>query len=152
MSYVTSVLQPGEKIRHVTKIHWIMYVPGLVFIVLGGAAYWMGVQPVSAYWLWVAVSLFLFACAAVLLFRAWFQRWTTEIAVTDRRIIYKKGFIRRQTTEMQLDKVESVDVNQSIMGRILDYGEIVIRGFGVGLVMLPNIDGPIEFRNHVTAQ
>jgi uncharacterized membrane protein YdbT with pleckstrin-like domain len=50
--------------------------------------------------------------------------WITEIAVTDRRIIYKRGFINRHTEEMNMDKVASVDVDQSILGRILDYGTV----------------------------
>ena len=152
MSYVASVLQPGENIRYSTKIHWILYIPGFVLLVLGGAAYWMALQPVSAYRLWIWIAGFLFACAAVALFMAWFKRWTTEIAVTDRRIIYKRGFIRRHTIEMHLDKVESIDVDQSIMGRILNYGDILIRGVGVGIEPLTNIDSPIAFRNHVTAE
>jgi uncharacterized membrane protein YdbT with pleckstrin-like domain len=83
---------------------------------------------------------------------AWFRRWTTEIDVTDRRIVYKRGFIRRHTVEMNMDKVESVDVDQSILGRMLNYGDITIRGTGVGIEPLHNIDAPLEFRNQVTAR
>ena len=61
---------------------------------------------------------------------AWFRRWTTEIDVTDRRIVYKRGFINRHTVEMNMDKVESVDVDQSFWGRLLDYGDIIVRGTG----------------------
>jgi uncharacterized membrane protein YdbT with pleckstrin-like domain len=82
---------------------------------------------------------------------AWFKRWTTELAVTNRRIIYKRGFIRRHTIEMNMDKVESVDVDQSFWGRILNYGTIVVHGTGGGLEPLRRIDSPIEFRNRVTA-
>ena len=88
----------------------------------------------------------------VLAFGAWFRRWTTEIDVTDRRIVYKRGFIRRHTVEMNMDKVESVDVDQSILGRMLNYGDITIRGTGVGIEPLNNIDAPLEFRNQVTAR
>jgi uncharacterized membrane protein YdbT with pleckstrin-like domain len=152
MSYVSSVLQAGESIRYATKIHWIIYIPGFPLLVLGGAAYWRALQPASAYRLWIWIAGFLFACAAVALFIGWFRRWTTEIAVTDRRIIYKRGFIRRHTIEMHLDKVESIDVDQSILGRIMNYGDILIRGVGVGIEPLKNIDSPIAFRNHVTAE
>jgi len=151
MSYVTSVLQPGENIRYATKIHWIVYVPGVAFLLMGIAVYLMALQPMSTYWIWAWISGFLLACAAVALFVAWFQRWTTEIAVTDRRIIYKRGFIRRHTIEMHLDKVESIDVDQSILGRIFNYGDLLIRGVGIGIEPLKNIGSPIEFRNHVTA-
>src|SRR6185295_9377364 len=62
--------------------------------------------------------------------RTWFVRWITEIAITDRRIIYKRGFINRHTEEMNMDKVASVDVDQTIFGRLLDYGTIHIIGTG----------------------
>jgi len=87
-----------------------------------------------------------------LAFGAWFRRWTTEIDVTDRRIVYKRGFIRRHTVEMNMDKVESVDVDQSILGRMLNYGDITVWGTGVGIEPLYNIDVPLEFRNQVTAR
>jgi uncharacterized membrane protein YdbT with pleckstrin-like domain len=80
----------------------------------------------------------------------WFERWTTEIAITDRRIIFKRGFIRRDTIEMSVEKVESVDVNQSLLGRLLDYGNITIRGTGTGFAPLRSIDSPLDFRSHVT--
>jgi uncharacterized membrane protein YdbT with pleckstrin-like domain len=154
MSYVKSVLQPGENVRYSTDIHWIVYIPGFLLLALGAAAYWTAWRPVSGggnkIWIWIAG--FLFACAAVSLFIGWFRRWTTEIAVTDRRIIYKRGFIRRRTIEMHLDKVESVDVDQSILGRIMNYGDILIRGVGEGIEPLKNIGSPITFRNHVTAE
>jgi uncharacterized membrane protein YdbT with pleckstrin-like domain len=86
------------------------------------------------------------------LIHAWFVRWTTEIAVTDRRVIYKKGFIRRRTIEMNMDKIESVDVDQSVLGRMLNYGTITIRGTGTGIEPLDKIESPIEFRNFVTAR
>jgi uncharacterized membrane protein YdbT with pleckstrin-like domain len=93
----------------------------------------------------------IFIVGTVLLARAWFERVTTEIAVTDRRIIYKRGFIRRYTVEMHMDKVESVDVDQSILGRMLDYGDVIIHGTGSGLEPLGHVDHPLELRNHITA-
>jgi uncharacterized membrane protein YdbT with pleckstrin-like domain len=153
MSYVKSVLQPGENVRYSTEIHWIIYLPGVLLLILAVVVYWVGFQPAArgAARIWDWLAGILFVAAAVWLFIAWFRRWTTEIAVTDRRIIYKRGFIRRRTIEMHLDKVESVDVDQTIMGRIMNYGDILIRGVGVGIEPLKNIESPIEFRNHVTA-
>jgi uncharacterized membrane protein YdbT with pleckstrin-like domain len=90
--------------------------------------------------------------AAFLTFRAWFRRWTTEIDVTDRRIVFKRGYIRRHTVEMNMDKVESVDVDQSILGRIFDFGDIVVRGTGHGIEPLHNVQAPLQFRNYVTAR
>ncbi len=71
--------------------------------------------------------------------------------MTNRRIIWKRGFINRRTVEMNMDKVASVDVIQSILGRVFNYGDIIIRGPGVTAEPLRGIDRPLELRNHVTA-
>ena len=86
--------------------------------------------------------------AVGLLIQQWFRWWITEIAVTDRRVIYKKGLVRRQTNEMNMDKVESVKINQSILGRLLDYGDVPILGTGEGFETLRTIASPIEKQHH----
>ena len=72
--------------------------------------------------------------------------------MTDRRVVYKRGFIKRHTIEMNMDKVESVDVDQSIFGRLLNYGDITVHGTGEGWETLRGIGAPLDFRNHVTAR
>ena len=152
MSYVKSVLQADEQIRYLTNIHWIIYIPGVALLVVAALVYGFALTEEGGRPLWIAIAGVLAVLAALALFQAWFRRFTTEIAVTNRRIIYKRGFISRDTIEMQMDKVESVDVQQSVWGRILGYGDILIRGVGVGIEPLKNIDSPIEFRNHVTGE
>ena len=83
--------------------------------------------------------------------RAWIVAVNTEIIVTSRRVIYKTGFISRNTVEMNLDKVESVLVQQSILGRMLDFGTVIIRGVGAGLEPVDNIAAPLELHRHVSA-
>jgi uncharacterized membrane protein YdbT with pleckstrin-like domain len=83
---------------------------------------------------------------------AWVKRRTRELAVTNRRVIYKRGFVRCHTIEMNMDNVETVDVDQSFWGRIFNYGTIVVHGTGGSLEPLPRIDSPIEFCNKVTAR
>lgn len=144
MSYVDSVLQPGETIRYRGDIHWKVYLPGLVLLVV--AVLCFGTGP----WGLVLGPIVIVAAAGFLAW-AWFLRWTTEIAVTNRRIIYKRGFVQRHTVEMNMDKVESVDVNQSVLGRLLDYGDIIVRGTGASLEPFRGIGAPLDFRNHVTA-
>ena len=136
---------------YATKISWTTYIPGLLVLVAAIVVYRSpgSMVPSPA---WVAASaglIVLCGCACILLFREWFERWTTEIAITNRRIILKRGFIRRDTAEMHMDKVESVDVNQSLLGRLFDYGDVTVRGTGAGLETLRLIDAPVEFRNHV---
>ena len=75
---------------------------------------------------------------------------TTEIAVTNERLVYKKGLIARYAGELNIDRIEGVSVHQGVLGRIFGYGRVSIRGMGVGEVMLPPIEAPIEFRKAVT--
>ena len=155
MRYVDQVLQPGETIRAVTSVSWVGYIPGLVLWIIAlllmfFIAPWSqgSAALVLAGWVGVAAA---FLVGAVLLLKHWWHRWTTEVAVTDRRVISKTGFIKRRTVEMHMDKVESVDVDQTILGRLLDFGDITIRGTGETMETLHMIDRPLEFRNHVTA-
>jgi uncharacterized membrane protein YdbT with pleckstrin-like domain len=154
--YVERVIQPGEMVKYSSTVHWIVYVPCALFLIVGviGLAFVVksGADPLA---LSLTLPLLLTgaACVAGLLsfIHAWSKRWTTELAVTDRRIICKRGFIRRHTIEMNMDKVESVDVDQSFWGRVLNYGTIIVHGTGGGLQPLRRIGSPIEFRNGVTA-
>jgi uncharacterized membrane protein YdbT with pleckstrin-like domain len=149
MSYVQRVLQPGEQVRRISSIHWIVYWPGIAAALLAVVAYWLSeTRLLPGIWRYTAYALAL--VAVVLLFKQWLELWVTEIAVTDRRVIYKKGLIRRQTNEMNMDKVESVQIDQSILGRMLDYGDVTILGTGEGFETLRTIANPIELRNSIT--
>jgi uncharacterized membrane protein YdbT with pleckstrin-like domain len=143
--YVYKVLQPGEQVRYIASLNWILYAPGAALWLVAAALYLVTSNGFVQF-----IALLLFAIGLFLLARAWFYWWTTEIAVTDRRVIYKTGFIRRKTTEMNMEKVESVDVDQTVLGRILDYGDVIVRGTGSGLAPIRNIDAPLELRNHIT--
>lgn len=74
---------------------------------------------------------------------------TTEIAVTSERLVYKKGLVARNVGELNVDRIEGVSVRQGVLGRIFGYGNVIIRGMGVGEVVLPPIEAPIEFRRAV---
>ncbi|MGI8527488.1 MAG: PH domain-containing protein [Pseudolabrys sp.] len=151
MRYIEGILQPGESIVHTSKIHWIIYIPAIGILLLALLALTQAADS-SAGAIWLLVSSGCAVVGGIWLFMAWFKRWTTEIDVTNRRIVYKRGFIRRHTVEMNMDKVESVDVDQSLFGRLLNYGDITIRGTGIGLEPLCGIAAPLDFRNHVTAR
>lgn len=152
--YIDDILQPGEKLLYSTNLHWVFYLPGLVGWIVS-IALLVGSQMILQGTL-ILVCLALSAVAALvafyLSFRAWFKRWTTETDVTSLRVVHKEGFIKRRTFEMSLDKVESVDVNQSILGRILNYGDVTIRGVGEGVETITTIASPLAFRNHITAR
>jgi membrane protein YdbS with pleckstrin-like domain len=148
MRYIERILQPGETLVYSGKIHWVVYLPALALWAAAVAALLAG-------GLFPPILAIAALCAIVgfgVFFQAWFRRWTTEIDVTNRRVVYKRGFIKRHTVEMNMDKVESVDVDQSIFGRLLNYGDITIHGTGEGWETLHGIGAPLDFRNHVTAR
>ncbi len=151
MSYISSILEPGEQVRYHTTVSWTIYVPAILFAILAGASLILGVT--SPEWVnlgWIAAAVFALI-ALVAYVRAWFRRWTTEIAVTDRRIIFKRGLIRRHTVEMNMQKVESVDVDQTLIGRLFNYGNVTVRGVGSTFETLRMIDAPLKLRTTVTA-
>jgi uncharacterized membrane protein YdbT with pleckstrin-like domain len=123
-SYVDSTLLQGETVVYRARIslwslaHLIFF--GLLLLIIG-------------------VGL-------VFLIWAWIRYKTTEFAVTDRRIIAKTGLISRSTVELFLDKVEALHVDQSVPGRLLDFGTITIRGTGTTLEPIRNISAPLELR------
>jgi len=152
MSYAKSVLQPGEHIVVTGRLHWIIYWPAIFFLVLGTALIWWEWADARSDML-IAITAIAFGVLFLVSFlRAWFVRWITEFAVTNKRVIYKKGFIWRQSAEMNMDKVEAVDVTQSIPGRMFDYGTIHVKGTGTGIEHLHRIAQPLALRNTIIAK
>jgi len=152
--YIDEILQPGEKVLYSTNAHWIFYLPAIVA--------WIAVLAMLIVSSMVTVDNLMRLCwaiaaviAVVALYwtvRGWFHRSTTETDVTNMRVVHKTGFIRRRTFEMALDKVESVDVNQTILGRILNYGNVTIKGVGEGRETIPTIASPLAFRSAITTR
>jgi uncharacterized membrane protein YdbT with pleckstrin-like domain len=155
MSYLKHVIQPGERIVMVGHISWVIYHRAIFCLILGGVLLILEsvlVAPSDPRADLMYGTAVLFGVAAlVTAVRAWFIRWTTEIAVTDKRIIFKRGFINRHTAEMNVDKVTTVDVNQSILGRIFDYGWVHIHAAG-GVGAMERLDlvaNPVGLRNAI---
>jgi uncharacterized membrane protein YdbT with pleckstrin-like domain len=164
MSYVRHVIQPGEKILVDGRLSWVLFFPAILYLIVGLIL----IAVENAFW---PSQILVFGTMAVFgiltlvsVFRAWFRWWTTEIAVTDKRIIFKTGFINRHTEEMNMDKVSSVDVDQTFWGRIFDFGTIRIIGAGgagrrdkddnekepkLGIERLDMIGSPIKLRNAI---
>jgi uncharacterized membrane protein YdbT with pleckstrin-like domain len=153
MKYVQRVLQPGEKVLARGRYHWIIYMPPIVYFFLSALAFSQiaKVTPDNKVVLAI-VAPCLLLLAAIGALGAWLRQWTTEIAVTNLRIVRKTGFIRRKTWEMNVDKVESVTVDQGVVGRILNYGTIHVLGTGEGIEHIHKIRAPIELRNRIVAR
>ena len=152
MSYIQKVLQPGENLIYRTRLHWLIYIRAIILAGLAIAAAVAGYEAgpdfrdagFIAGGFFLALALIAFVIGAI-------KRGTTELAVTDHRVIYKRGIISRYTIEMARSKVESVDVHQSIGGRIFNYGTILVRGTGGSLEPFPNIEDPLRLRSAITA-
>jgi membrane protein YdbS with pleckstrin-like domain len=151
MPYVDSILEPGETVRYRTSVSWTAYTPAILLALCGLAAFAVGESDPEFASLAGVLALALIAVALFAFVPAWFRRVTTEVAVTDRRIVLKRGLIRRHTVEMNMQKVESVDVDQTLAGRVFNYGNVTIRGAGSSLEKLTRIDAPLKLRTTVTA-
>ncbi|MBR0991411.1 PH domain-containing protein [Bradyrhizobium japonicum] len=152
--YIDEILQPGERVLYSTNAHWIFYFPAIVAWIVAGALFVTSRQPMAdGLVLLCLVASGLVALAALYwTFKAWFHRWTIETDVTNLRVVHKTGFIKRRTFEMALDKVESVDVDQTILGRIFNYGDVTIRGVGEGIETIKTIASPLAFRSSITTR
>ncbi len=151
-SYVDSVLADGERIVYRAAIsHWkflLYYLIGGLFLMAGAIV--ALTASVSEQMQLAAAGALLFI-GVVLVVAALVQRLTTELVLTDRRIITKRGLISRDTVEMNLSKVESVRVNQGLLARVLNYGDVTVIGTGASLEPLRGIANPLELRKQLGA-
>jgi uncharacterized membrane protein YdbT with pleckstrin-like domain len=159
MRYVRSILQPGERILARGRYHWITYGEAVLAIAIGVLFLIFRPKAADQQSTEFAIATAMLICGVVLsgispflALKAWFNQWTTEIAVTNLRVVRKSGFIRRRTWEMNMDKIESVTVDQSIPGRLLGYGTIHVLGTGEGVEHLHRVVSPIELRNRIVAR
>ncbi len=170
MLYVQQSLGPDEELIHVGKFHWMYTVNAFLSIVWGlfGAimimfiaykAYvFLGHVPAgTGFFASIkiihpgirGVSFLFFILGLVKFAQMMVVKVTTEIAITNNRLVYKRGLVARHVGEISIDRIEGVNVLQPIMGRIFNYGRVMVRGMGVGEVLLPPIEDPISFRRAI---
>ena len=124
MGYVQNTLGNGETIEFEIKFHWLYKVTAwLALIILG-----------------------VFVIGVIIFFSMMIRKWTTERVLTNLRFIKKTGWIRRNTEEIPIDRMEEVNLNQTIFGRIFGYGNVTISGMGIGKINLKMIDDPLDFQ------
>ncbi len=128
-SYIDSVLIEQERVLH--RAHVSLW-PYFFWIVLGIATAVIGVGLVILIWVWIKTR-------------------ATEIAITNKRVIAKFGVISRQTIEINLNRVESIQVNQGVVARLFDFGTIVISGAGNLIAPISRVAKPLEFRRQFMA-
>lgn len=125
-SYVESNLINGERIQYEGKTSLWSLLPNILLGLILLPVFGIGL----IFWLSAAIKYY-----------------TTELAITDKRVVAKFGLIRRSTIEMNLPKIESIQVEQGIVGRIFNYGSILIAGAGDPKAPIPGISNPLKFRN-----
>lgn len=134
-NYVQSNLSSNESVICETKLHWINFAWSIVFVLFTGA---------SAKDLPVLFGISIIVAISVLI-----TFITSEFAVTSKRVMIKVGLISRKTFELNLAKIESVNVSQNILGRLLNYGTITVIGTGGSREIFYKINKPIEFRKNI---
>ncbi|HTK92755.1 MAG TPA: PH domain-containing protein [Verrucomicrobiae bacterium] len=149
MGYVERHLLAGEHVLYKTRLHWILFLrPALLMLIgiaLGVACYQKVPQPP---WLWLIGPAIVLVGVGFGLVH-WVELMTSEFAVTSSRVIFKVGLIARYTTELLLAKVESIGVQQGLLGRLVNYGDITVIGTGGTREVFRRVRDPVGFRNHV---
>ena len=171
MDYIRQSISDDEELIHVAQFHW-MYVVGallnlLFSIVLSIFILFMALHfepimfgPVShdgGFLNQIAslhpgikiLAFFIFIMGLLKFAQMMIVKATTEIGVTDTRLVYKRGLVARAVGEINIDRVEGVNVLQGVLGRLFGYGRVMVRGMGVGEVILPPIAQPIRFKKAI---
>jgi hypothetical protein len=146
-SYTAATLQFDERPLHQTRIHWIALSGPIIAAILCLIV----IVPIAIfaawrdfYWAWMLAAI-----PAAILISADLTVRTSELVITDRRVLIKVGFIRRRTFEMFISKIESVAVYQSMLGRLFNYGTVEIRGTGGSSESFATIAAPLPFRDAI---
>jgi uncharacterized membrane protein YdbT with pleckstrin-like domain len=161
MSYVESHLVPDETVIYQTRLHWIVMlgriVLGCLLFGLPGAflLYYAfnqtGIESKTLH-IMEAGGVALLVCGVVVILMGMVRRNATEIALTNRRVVIKTGLVGRKTIELMLSKVESIEVSETVLGRMLGYGTIVVVGTGGTPEPFDQVAHPLEFRSRVQQQ
>src|SRR5512140_1586176 len=148
MGYVEENLMPGEQIEYRAHLHWAMYVPAIVALLVAiGFGVVAFLNPHAQFTIYFGA--FFLLIALVTFVSTWIKRSSSEFAVTNRRVLIKVGIWSRHTLELLLTKVEGIGVDQTIWGRMFGYGTIIVSGTGGTREQFERIASPLEFRRHV---
>ena len=139
MGYIESNLLPGETVVQRARLHWIVFLKAVAVVVVGlGLLYF---QPI--------VGGVVIAVGLLMAVPPWLQRLTSEFGVTSKRVIIKVGLVQRRTLELLIRQVEAISVDQSLTGRIFNFGTITLSGTGGVKETFHNIANPLEFRRSI---
>jgi uncharacterized membrane protein YdbT with pleckstrin-like domain len=145
MSYIEQNLMNGEKILHRSKLHWIIFLWSIVWFVIAMLLPFLINDS-------AALGAILVVVAIIMGVSSFINYKTSEFGITNKRVIVKVGFIRRHSLEVLLNKIEGIQVDQGILGRMLGFGSITVSGTGGTKDPFHKIEAPLEFRKKVQEQ
>jgi hypothetical protein len=145
MSYIDSNLLAGEQIVYRTRLHWLLFIGPVLFtvVVLVPIAWFLYSGSWNSF-AWIPLAL-----GFLVLVATFIKRQSSDFAVTNKRVMMKVGVFSTRSVELLLSKIEAIAVNQSFIGRIFGYGDIVVTGSGGTREAFSHIEGPLEFRRAV---
>jgi len=152
MSYIDSNLLDGEHVVFRTRLHWLLFMVPVLFIVIVllpaawflGSGTWFLASGTWGGYAWVPIGL-----GALMLIATFIKRQSSDFAVTNKRVMMKVGVFHTRSIELLLNKIEAIGVEQTLLGRIFGYGDIVITGSGGTKEAFSKIQSPLEFRRAV---
>jgi len=170
--YLRQSLTDDEELIHVAEFHWMYTVNavlnmvlslvislGILYLALRFQPIMLGpvapaefgiIDRISSLHPGVKIlSVFIFLLGILKFVQQMIIKVTTEIGITDIRLVYKRGLVARAVGEINIDRIEGVNVLQGILGRLFGYGRVMVRGMGVGEVVLPPIAQPIRFKKAI---
>lgn len=139
MGYIEANLLPGETVVQRARLHWIVFLKAILVVVLGLGL--LLLQPI--------VGGVVAGIGVLMAIPPWLERVTSEFGVTSKRVIIKVGLVQRRTLELLIRQVEAISVDQSLTGRILNFGTITLSGTGGVRETFHNISNPLEFRRSI---
>lgn len=165
--YLSRMLLVDERILYATELHWVLYLRGFMFILIGSLIgyfgphltneamrEYLGLQPLGGLSIGAIkleplkiIALLVIAYGAIELLVAFVKQISTELVITNRRVIAKYGFIACNSFELLLTKVEGANVDQTIFGRLMGFGTILVKGTGGGISPVDHIDRPFRFHS-----
>jgi len=140
MGYIEANLLPGETVVQRARLHWIVFLKAAAVLLLGLGLLYFDPK---------LIGLIVMAVGVVMALPPWISRVSSEFGVTSKRVIIKVGVIQRRTLELLIRQVEAISVDQSLTGRMLNYGTITLTGTGGVKETFHNISHPLEFRRSI---
>ena len=142
MGYIESNLLSDEQVVYTARLHWIIFLKPFALVLLG--LIFLFIQPIIGAVV-ILIGLAAFVPPVV-------DYFSSEFGVTNKRVVIKVGFVRRRTLELLLRHVEAISVDQSVTGRILDFGSLTLTGTGGVTELFHKVRSPLEFRRRIQGE